>query len=401
MLNIIPRDGGNKFSGTVFLSGANGAMQGSNYTDELQGRRAAVAAGAEEGLRLQPDGRRAHHPRQAVVLPHLPRGGGREHDSRHVLQQERRRSDEVAGRLRHLAPGVRRQRDAKRHRPAHVAGLDRATSSASATPSSTTGRTRKAAAPRRGRPKRRDCGSTRPATSRQATWTSPFTNRLLFEAGWGNYLSRYANTAPRIDGSHNDALISVIEQCSAGCPTNGGIPDLIYRFNQPLQQGFERHQIGTLAQMRASASYIPGSHNMKVGYQGNVSHPSQGYFNFTPFIQYRFNNGIPNQLNQTAVYPGTVELPAQHPDDVVLRAGHLHAQPPDAPGRRALRRHRHQLSGHGRRRSRLPADADAASSSRRGRPTRSTGRTSRRAWAPRTTCSATARPRSSSTSAST
>ena len=60
--------------------------------------------------------------------------------------------------------------------------------------------------------------------------------------------------------------------------------------------------------MRASASYIPGSHSMKVGYQGNVSHPSQGYFNFTPFIQFRFNNGVPNQLTQTAVYPGTVEL---------------------------------------------------------------------------------------------
>jgi hypothetical protein len=80
----------------------------------------------------------------------------------------------------------------------------------------------------------------------------------------------------------------------------------VYRFNVPLQQGFERHQIGTLAQMRASISYIPGSHNMKFGYQGNVSHPSQGYFNFTPFIRYRFNNGIPNQLTQTAIYPGTV-----------------------------------------------------------------------------------------------
>src|SRR6185436_12824362 len=83
---------------------------------------------------------------------------------------------------------------------------------------------------------------------------------------------------------------------------------LIYRFNQPLQQGFERHQIGTLAQMRASVSYIPGAHNMKFGYQGNISHPSQGYFNFTPIIQYRFNNGIPNQLNQTGVYPGSVKF---------------------------------------------------------------------------------------------
>jgi hypothetical protein len=155
-----------------------------------------------------------------------------------------------------------------------------------------------------------------PGHIQQASWTSPFTNRLMFEAGWGDYLSRYANFAPRVDGSHNDNMISVVEQCSPTCPNNNGypndpsipgIPGLIYRFNQPLQQGFERHQIGTLAQMRASASYIPGSHSVKVGYQGNISHPSQAYFNVTPFIQYRFNNGIPNQLNQSAVYPGTVK----------------------------------------------------------------------------------------------
>jgi hypothetical protein len=149
-----------------------------------------------------------------------------------------------------------------------------------------------------------------PGHIQAATWTSPFTNRLLFEAAWGNYLSRYANTAPRQDGTHNDALISVLEQCAgaAGCPDNGGIPNLIYRYNLPLQQGFERHQIGTLAQMRASASYIPGSHSVKIGYQGNLSHPSQGYFNTTPFIQFRFNNGVPNQLTQSAVFPGTIKL---------------------------------------------------------------------------------------------
>ena len=41
----------------------------------------------------------------------------------------------------------------------------------------------------------------------QASWTSPFTNRLMLEAGWGNYLSRYANFAPRVDSSHNDNMI--------------------------------------------------------------------------------------------------------------------------------------------------------------------------------------------------
>src|SRR5947207_5128609 len=38
VINLIPREGGNSFSGTMFYSGANGAMQGSNYTKELQDR---------------------------------------------------------------------------------------------------------------------------------------------------------------------------------------------------------------------------------------------------------------------------------------------------------------------------------------------------------------------------
>jgi hypothetical protein len=38
VLNIIPRDGGNQFSGTFVYSGANGSMQGSNYSDELRAR---------------------------------------------------------------------------------------------------------------------------------------------------------------------------------------------------------------------------------------------------------------------------------------------------------------------------------------------------------------------------
>ena len=36
ILNVIPRDGGNTFSGQFIVNGANGAMQGSNYTQSLK-----------------------------------------------------------------------------------------------------------------------------------------------------------------------------------------------------------------------------------------------------------------------------------------------------------------------------------------------------------------------------
>jgi hypothetical protein len=56
VLNIIPRDGGNEFSSTVFLSGASGGMQGSNYTDDLKAAGTAIARRAQEVYDFNPMG---------------------------------------------------------------------------------------------------------------------------------------------------------------------------------------------------------------------------------------------------------------------------------------------------------------------------------------------------------
>jgi hypothetical protein len=307
VLNIIPRDGGNNFSGTFFVSGANGAMQGSNYTDELK------AAGLRSPQELK------------KVYEFNPMGGGRLIRDKlwfYMTYREVVAENTIPGMFFNKNAGdpTKWFYEPDLNRPAYTDSLTRngiirltwqvsprnKLSLQHSEQYDTQNREGGGTATRS--PEAQGLRLYTPGHIQTVAWSSPFTNRLLFEAGWGNYLSRYANLAPRIDGSHNDNLISIVEQCSAGCANNGGIAGLIYRFNQPLQQGFERHQIGTLAQMRASASYVPGAHNMKFGYQGNLSHPSQEYHNFTPFIQYRFNNGIPNQLNQTAVYPGTVKF---------------------------------------------------------------------------------------------
>ena len=306
ILNVIPRDGGNTFSGTLFLSGSNGSLQGSNYTQALR----------DAGLRSPQELRK--------VYDFNPMGGGRIIRDRlwfYLTYREVYAENTIPGMFfnRNAGDPTKWLVDLDTSRPAFNDNNDRNAVARITWQVSPRNKVSLSHSEQYSRRNARGGGNaTRtpeaqgmtlytPGHIQTATWSSPFTNRLLFEAGWGNYLARYANTAPRIDGSHNDALISILEQCSGGCPNNGGVPNLVYRFNVPLQQGFERHQIGTVAQMRASISYIPGSHNMKFGYQGNVSHPSQSYFNFTPFIRYRFNNGIPNQLTQTAIYPGTVK----------------------------------------------------------------------------------------------
>ena len=89
--------------------------------------------------------------------------------------------------------------------------------------------------------------------------------------------------------------------------TGDCIPGLISRMPRaPGQGGFTHSLIGNLASLRASLSYVTGSHNMKFGYQGGFGNPSQTYQNFTQVVQVRTSNGVPNQLTQTiSVGPDT------------------------------------------------------------------------------------------------
>ncbi|MFV3038183.1 hypothetical protein ACNI5A_34175, partial [Klebsiella pneumoniae] len=47
---------------------------------------------------------------------------------------------------------------------------------------------------------------------------------------------------------------------------------------------------------RASASYVTGSHEMKVGYQGSYIRVKNWFFVNEPQLAYRFNQGVPNQF---------------------------------------------------------------------------------------------------------
>src|SRR5688572_32675515 len=51
-----------------------------------------------------------------------------------------------------------------------------------------------------------------PYTTLFRSWSSPFTSRVLFEAGWGTYQARYRNNAPRIDGTHHPLMVRLVDQ---------------------------------------------------------------------------------------------------------------------------------------------------------------------------------------------
>ena len=126
----------------------------------------------------------------------------------------------------------------------------------------------------------------------QYKWTWTATSRLLLDASYGSYHQDW-NGRERPD--NNRDLIRMTEQCTAGCANNGGgIPGLVYRAQVWNPDYMEPNR------WQAAATYVTGAHNMKVGYQGvfhwQQTHPHGNNYN----LDYRVNNGVPNQLTQFA-----------------------------------------------------------------------------------------------------
>ena len=131
----------------------------------------------------------------------------------------------------------------------------------------------------------------------QVTWSSPWTSRLLFEAGWGaNIIDKYG-TRPNTENYKQ--LIPVLELCQQGCAANGGIPNLRYRATSttPFVAAYEADS--RVWTWRASAAHVAGGQSLKVGYLGTqiVNHFARVQMN-DAWMSYSFNNGSPFQFTQ-------------------------------------------------------------------------------------------------------
>ena len=112
----------------------------------------------------------------------------------------------------------------------------------------------------------------------QGTYSAPITGSLLLEAGMSSYFSRWGWMEP--PGAVLD--INQVQDTAIG---------LTYR---ALDWHFNR--VNWNLNWRGSASYITGAHAMKFGYQGGHDIDSgTNFYNHTR-VNYRFDNGVPNRL---------------------------------------------------------------------------------------------------------
>lgn len=279
VINMVPREGGNTTRGSFFATYANSAMQGSNFTDELRAK----------GLRTPNEVKSVWEVSPTIGGPII-----RDRLWYYATARHQGNRNYIAGMFDNLNAGdvtkwtyepdtTRRAVDDGTWRSVTLRLTLQATprnkfnifwdeqdrcvgciggGTSTASPESTA---RSTAFPNR---------------VRQATWTSPLTNRVLLEGGWGGYHSQWGS---KERPGYNRDLIRVQEQA-------GIIPGLNYR----APAGWQSNWSGTMT-WRGSLSYVTGSHSMKVGYFGGYYDRDNKQANPNP-ISYRFNNGVPNQL---------------------------------------------------------------------------------------------------------
>jgi hypothetical protein len=138
-------------------------------------------------------------------------------------------------------------------------------------------------------------GDLTPMRFQQATWNSPVNNKLLLEGGFGYFFSRWGGRAKQ--DPNTESLVRIIEQCSAGCAANGGIPGLMYR-SQTTDLFSDGRNKNITTTWRATAAYVTGGSSFKFGYIGNKLGDLRSANRGPNDLRYRVNNGVPNQLTQ-------------------------------------------------------------------------------------------------------
>jgi hypothetical protein len=294
-INFIPRDGGNRFSDSGFFNFANSSLQGTNYSDALKAAGLATPGRIQRNWDLSESFGgpfrkdrlwfwvSTHFNDVANEVPVL--------ENKNAFDPTKWNYEPLEGH-----PGVNRGnvqqtslrvtwQATPRNKIAGTYKVDRWC----ACPNAINATTSPEAANDRRFPRLRQ---------EHLEWTSTVSNRLMFEAvgmhlfeRWGNMDLRSVDDGGSLDSTQAAAvskMISVVEQGTGALGTTPA--GMTYR----LRNTFNNTLVPNYA-YRLALSYITGSHAVKVGYNRTHGFLQQMTYNFQPF-QYRFLNGVPNQI---------------------------------------------------------------------------------------------------------
>ena len=152
------------------------------------------------------------------------------------------------------------------------------------------------------------------------------TNRLLVEAGFGGVHAELERTGAAGERSRADSRDRTVHERLSRTTATSRAWSIARRTGIPT--GWRRYR------WNASATYVTGAHNMKVGYVGAyywiIQRPSTNNYN----LAYRFNDGVPNQITENL---NPWEADARVAVQRVLSAGPVDPGQADAPRGAAVR----------------------------------------------------------------
>jgi len=292
-INIIPREGGNMFTGSLFATGANSSFQADNYSDDLRDR----------GLRT-PNSVKMNYD----INPAF--GGPISRDKLWFYSAARwtKTQNYVGGMFYNVNEGIENiwVYQADLNRPAFVNAYQRSLNTRLTWQADEKNKFSFFADDQG----RCQCANVTATTAPEASieikypvqrmatvaWTAPRTNRLLLEARGGIRKENYKYNAMEADDPRK-RLITVTEQSSVnGAPANiqyhgGGIGGVTA--TQPYQNTYGRNY-----DVLFTASYITGSHAFKIGGSDTIVVRDESLDDNIYHVSYRFNNTIPNQIRE-------------------------------------------------------------------------------------------------------
>ncbi len=301
-MNIVPRQGGNSLSGLVFVSGYSEGMQADNYTDELRARGVLQPAPVTRvydlntavggpilrdrlwyytSLRWQ--GSRQNTPNVFYNL-----NAGNPNAWTYVPDLSRpafsdRTWENYTPRITWQATSRQKFSFAWDEQP--VCRKCTGTTSLTGTPNFIFPTS----------PEADGTGEFSPQRILQARWTSPATNRLLLEAGFG---STYYQWGGRELPTNPRDLVQVVNIGQLIVPATDTTPAVTSNMRYRSHNALNNRTAGV--NYMATASYVTGSHSLKFGFQGHWWRDDREIHTNTQRLGYTFVFGNPASITQYA-----------------------------------------------------------------------------------------------------
>jgi hypothetical protein len=265
-MNIVPRQGGNSFTGLGFVSGFSKAMQADNFTDELRAR------GATQPTPVY----RVYDVNVGVGGPIVQdklwyygsfRVQGQRQDTQNVYYNRNAGNPNSFVYDPDLSQPAFSDRTWENYTPRitwQISPRHKVSGSWDEQPvcRKCSGTTSLTGSPNFFFPTSPEAdghGEFSPQRVQTLRWTSPMTNRLLLEAGYGT--TYYEWGGKELDPNPTADLVQVVNLTQTVAP--GVVSSMRYR----SQFWLNNRTSGT--SWFGTASYVTGSHSMKFGYQGN------------------------------------------------------------------------------------------------------------------------------------